>query len=976
MGLGNDVGADEAPAPLLEAAKTADRNTVTFGDTIVYSIRIGSIGLLAADDVRVTDTLPALQEVVTAQASQGAVSWESGFGGRVFVSAGTIPPGEDLQVTVTAQVANSSLPVVVELPTAMRNNVLAHTDGAGDASAYVDVVLHDCACKVNDLPAIYDNVQDAIDAAGAPTDVVKVAGGCGGVNTRGGGRQVAYIDKTLTLRGGYSTSDWSHSDPVAHPSTLSAEGFGRTIHIRGGVSPLIENLTIKGGNSAGLSGSEWDKDAGGGIYSYESNPLITSCTIRNNTSPYEGGGVYLRKGAAMLEGNLITSNTANRGGGLFVWQGKPVLLGNVFTVNRASGNDPSGGAVLLDEADSNLQNNTLSENEALGAASHAGGGGLATDYGKLTAVGNRLTSNTVNTGSKYSIASGGGAQIMYSAVVFTDNEVLGNTNAVADQGYGAGVYAVASPSASILRNVFVGNTFAPSTPTSTQGSGGGAFFGNCSGLVFNANHLTSNTAGSIGALYVYSCPGARVANNMVIQNAAGQYGGMFLGNGSVNLWNNTIVGNGDTAVLVQYYGVVTAKNNIVAGHRYGVKVEGEGASAALDGTLWGTGEWGNTTETQGNVTIGSVNLHGDPLFEDPAVQDFHITAGSPAVNAGVTVALTGDIDGDLRPWGAGVDIGADEYIEASVGADLSVVKQGPATAVKDEVLSYTITVSNAGPMGASDATVVDTLPAAMEFVAATVSQGAWSVTSQTVVCNLGLLPNGAGADITIWAIVRGSGTLTNTAVVTAVQTDPVPANNSSSVQTDVPWQVETWTDDEFTTGGTRAARLAPTAGARSGSGQRAGMARLRPGDRRLLRRGDHGGCAVLPHHGRDRQPGPVDALLGRSGPGNYVRAKYYIFTAGQTNPAQGNSDPVHAAAPLAAASRSTRCWRCSTTSTATRRSSRWRQDLRPSADPAHAVAVPRGLRSRGCAVSGGERRRRRACCGRSRRSAPTRRTTA
>ena len=117
MGLGADVGADEAPAPLLEAAKTADKNTVTFGGTVVYSIRVSSIGLAAADDVLVTDTLPILQQVVTAQTSRGSVSWESGYGGRVFVSAGSIPPGEDVQVTVTAQVALSLLPLKWTCPT-------------------------------------------------------------------------------------------------------------------------------------------------------------------------------------------------------------------------------------------------------------------------------------------------------------------------------------------------------------------------------------------------------------------------------------------------------------------------------------------------------------------------------------------------------------------------------------------------------------------------------------------------------------------------------------------------------------------------------------------------------------------------------------------------------------------------------------------------------------------------------------------
>ena len=72
--------------------------------------------------------------------------------------------------------------------------------------------------------------------------------------------------------------------------------------------------------------------------------------------------------------------------------------------------------------------------------------------------------------------------------------------------------------------------------------------------------------------------------------------------------------------------------------------------------------YGNTLA---DTTLGVTSTHAitgrDPLFLDPAGGNYHLRAGSPAVDAGIAVGgLTWDIDGDPRPLGTGYDIGADE----------------------------------------------------------------------------------------------------------------------------------------------------------------------------------------------------------------------------------------------------------------------------------------------------------------------------
>ena len=53
---------------------------------------------------------------------------------------------------------------------------------------------------------------------------VKVAGYCAGAITQNSTSQVALISKTVTLSGGYTTSNWSTYNPISNPTTLDALG--------------------------------------------------------------------------------------------------------------------------------------------------------------------------------------------------------------------------------------------------------------------------------------------------------------------------------------------------------------------------------------------------------------------------------------------------------------------------------------------------------------------------------------------------------------------------------------------------------------------------------------------------------------------------------------------------------------------------------------------------------------------------------
>lgn len=111
-------------------------------------------------------------------------------------------------------------------------------------------------------------------------------------------------------------------------------------------------------------------------------------------------------------------------------------------------------------------------------------------------------------------------------------------------------------------------------------------------------------------------------------------------------------------------------------------------------------------------------------------------------------------------------------------ADLSVaMTASPANAVAGQNLTFTITVSNAGPDGATGVVLTDALPANLPFVSSSAAQGSCGGTS-TVTCTLGTLAAGASSTVTVVVSPAAAGTSSNQAAVTSAVADPVGANDA------------------------------------------------------------------------------------------------------------------------------------------------------------------------------------------------------
>lgn len=120
-------------------------------------------------------------------------------------------------------------------------------------------------------------------------------------------------------------------------------------------------------------------------------------------------------------------------------------------------------------------------------------------------------------------------------------------------------------------------------------------------------------------------------------------------------------------------------------------------------------------------------------------------------------------------------------------ADLSITKtDSPDPVVRGNNLTYTIKVTNGGPLDATGVVVTDNLPGAsdVDFVSATSAGTTCQKTGNVVTCDLGTIANQASKTVTVVVKTKRTGTLSNTATV-ASPDDNTPANNSATAATTV-----------------------------------------------------------------------------------------------------------------------------------------------------------------------------------------------
>jgi hypothetical protein len=317
----------------------------------------------------------------------------------------------------------------------------------------------------------YATIQSAVDAASV-LDSIKVATGTyigvharprNDVTTTGTVTQVVYISQTLTIEGGFTTSNWTVPDPAAYPTTLDAQGKGRVLYITGDIQPVIKGLRVTGGNAAGLGGEIINSanDTGGGIYVWRALATLTGNWVFSNTAG-SGGGITVNgpdwgfPGApgATLTGNTIISNTANGGGGLALAESAATVADNLIQGNSAY---VWGGGISSFMGSPTLLRNIIRFNNA-----QRGGGGLQLSLGVPTLINNIVADNHVEqTGG-----TGSGLNVTSANAHMSHNTIARNTG-----GDGSGIYMVYLLE-KMQPTLFMTNTILVNQPVGLSARGG------------------------------------------------------------------------------------------------------------------------------------------------------------------------------------------------------------------------------------------------------------------------------------------------------------------------------------------------------------------------------------------------------------------------------------------------------------------------------------------------------------------------
>ncbi len=141
----------------------------------------------------------------------------------------------------------------------------------------------------------------------------------------------------------------------------------------------------------------------------------------------------------------------------------------------------------------------------------------------------------------------------------------------------------------------------------------------------------------------------------------------------------------------------------------------------------------------------------------------------------------------MRWWryalAAGVILAVGVPARAVGMTDISVTLAGAPSVTIGKPLTYTVTIANTGPMGATWVRATDTLPANATFTGVRTSQGSCSRSGTTLDCLIGSVPSGRSATISISVLPTKHGAIRNHVAITCGEFEIDTADNERAIST-------------------------------------------------------------------------------------------------------------------------------------------------------------------------------------------------
>lgn len=520
----------------------------------------------------------------------------------------------------------------------------------------------------------HTDIQSALNAAEshAGADTVRIVHALTGTGMHGS----INTAQDLTIDGGYATC--RSATPDGGRTAINAAGATayKVLSITStGVSTIrLQHLQIRGGYAT-------NNGYGGGIYfKGQGNLELTDTLVDHNRGGY-GGGIYFEATNATAKltlgaDNLISLNTADiSGGGIYIQNAKMDMTAAGSSIIYNTAVQYGGGLRIFGDSTVTVGSGGYSGVPAIYSNSAAYGGGVAVQ-GRVDAGGHAyfyLTSGA-SIDSNSASASGGGIYLQN----YRDFDDVGDVDANISGGS-----ILDSNTAPEAAAVYVGHD----SPTIGAYRGSAFYMSNAS--LINNSCLNTSGQPTGGAIIRVSENGRSLISRTLIGNNSG--GTLLRTDGTYDsdLTLNYSLITGNTLqrglVEVQSNGNLRVLGSTIAGNTLGgtAVFTGQAGITMEQSIAWQPGKI--TSQLTGARSVDDVVasdvaslptsasvIYADPRFIDPAHNDYHLQAASPAVDFSGVITTSG-VDGQVHNkdmglvanrYGAG-DLGA--YEVQSIG---------------------------------------------------------------------------------------------------------------------------------------------------------------------------------------------------------------------------------------------------------------------------------------------------------------------